>query len=303
MARSKLRFQLVCVWVLRLMPFIYSCRERIQCLVIMEPGESSGYHAMALLARDPYFLKSCGRALYIYVRDSFDTAKPFLVSIFHRVLADEQWKLGFLPIHIEIVLDVHTPYRILIMGPSTDLALAIEKIGESKLQRVSEIFWAQGYHLEKSNPQDFTSEVDSDPKHSILQFKLLQEKLTRVNIRVEAIGVDRITVGNFPELFVILNTAGVDALSKLRGIRNQHGLNVALHLNNSNKVEEIRFEDKDGFCSLNMKAALAMFNPKLIRLMAMKGTYGDKVISDIHDEQFRILVLERMNKYIENKLA
>lgn len=143
----------------------------------MEPGEPTGYSAIALLARYSQFIEECGSGLYTH--DSSGEALSFLDIIFQQSPNEVDWRLGKTSSDIKTTLEISISARVLIMRPFKDLADAIKDVHETKLRNaVKEIVVSGEYLISSHLKMDMNSLVSVLQHKSIrLKFKLLYTNL------------------------------------------------------------------------------------------------------------------------------
>lgn len=177
MVRSKLSFQLLCVWALCLMHSNF-CQAVIKCLVIVEPGEPTGYSAIALLAKYSQFIEECGSGLYTH--DSSGEALSFVDIIFQQSPNEVDWRLGKTSSDIKTTPEMSISARVLIMRPFKDLADAIKYVHETKLRNaVIEIVLAWRYKEIVASGEHLISshlKMDMNSLVSVLQHKSIRHK-------------------------------------------------------------------------------------------------------------------------------
>lgn len=303
MARSKLRFQLVCVWALCLMCPTLS-EDHHTCLVETD-GEPDDLYALALAAKDEEFIKMCGKDLHISVMWPYKKKLDTLKVIFHFLeprslhiyegatsaidtstnLPDHNQKIvqgnSQASIAITKLLSTKKSIYILIIGPCTTLATGMKNVkGNVPFQEhVKEIFWLGGFKEEgKQYMTSYNWYRDIEATEYILQDTILASKITVVMSRESHMYHPGLTPNNFRPFYEKLSHLENDKVMRHVNLARREWMehfmkNKIKQITDISSPLEIDLADEvdktQNVCAADIVAALVMFHPKLVKEMKL----------------------------------
>lgn len=254
------------------------------CLVVTDAG-LDGVFAMALMSKAELFEKSCRGELHIAVAMPDNVKLDFLkevlrhqsVKIYKGMTFKATKNHLFMPRTetdkyedteaskaIEDLLNGSNDIKILVIGPGTDLAHAINKFSATKKKgkpnNIKEIVWAAGHDLKDEDVEMSRNlYLDVQAVEDILAHESLRGKIKMVSLNHKSAYYSDITTDNFKELYQTLHNFNKDHPMKF--VADMSAMYVDDREESTSSLQQLKHHLRAG----NIVAALVMFHPKLIK--------------------------------------